>query len=124
MDSRGSTPDYPVLVAELRRIDQRFEDYRESQAREQALLKEQLAEYKSANATKLAEMNEVRRQIYEERGQYQLREKADAILNEIMGRINRVETGTSALAGRLIGMGLALAFFTTLLGLALRFWGK
>jgi len=113
-----------VILAELRRIDQRFEDYRESQAREQALLKDQLAEYKTSITAKLLEMNEVRRQIYEERGQYQLREKADAILNEIMGRINRVETGTSALAGRLIGMGLALAFFATLLGLALRFWGK
>ncbi len=110
--------------AQIHRIDQRFEDLRESLQREDSLLKEQLIEYKANVQSRLMEMNEVRKQIYDERGQYQLREKADAQIGSIYDRIARLEREQAAFTGRMIGMGLSLMFFTTLLGLALHFWGK
>ncbi len=108
--------------AEIRRIDQRFEDLRDSQVREGQLIKEQLAEYKSGITAKLLEMNEVRRQIYEERGQYQLREKSDAIYGSLFDRISRTEKEQSAFTGRLIGMGAALLFFISVIELVIKVW--
>ncbi len=108
--------------AEIRRIDQRFEDLRDSQVREGQLIKEQLAEYKSGITAKLLEMNEVRRQIYEERGQYQLREKADANFGAMLERMSRMEKEQSAFTGRLIGMGAALLFFVSVIELMLKVW--
>ena len=109
-------------TAEIRRVDQRFEDLRETQRREGELLEKQLAEYKATISSKLSEMNEVRRQIYEERGQYQLREKSDALYNALFDRLSRLEKEQSAFTGRLIGMGASLLFFISLFEIGLKFW--
>ena len=113
-----------LISSELRRIEQRFIDFKEMVSNERLLLDKQFTEYKAFVSAKHAEMNELRRQINDERGQYQTRDKSDAVSNAIQARLTTLDAQYSSLHGRLLGMGLALIFITTLIGLALRFWGK
>lgn len=105
------------LRAELRRIEQRFLDFRETHAVEHGLLKEQLTEYKEVVKAKHLEMNEVRRQINEERGQFQTNAHGDATRD----RVVRIENALSNLNGRLIGLGMGLTIIMFLMELAFKF---
>ena len=110
------------LNAELHRLEQRFEDLKEAHGREQVLLKEQLSEYKLTIEKKHLEMNEVRRQINDERGQYETRLHSDARFDGVSGRVSAVEQAVSSLNGRMIGLGAGITVFMFLIQMAFRFW--
>jgi hypothetical protein len=112
------------IECELRRLEQRFIDAERSHALEQNLLKEQFNEYKEVVRAKHTEMNEVRRQINDERGQFELRERADVQFGNLFDRQARLENNFANFNGRLAGLGIGLTIIMFLMELAFKFWAK
>jgi predicted nucleic acid-binding Zn-ribbon protein len=103
------------IRAELARLADRIEELKGWYLREQEKLQRDLEEYKEQVRAKHLEMNEVRRQINEERGQYELSGKSDARYDSIVNRMTLAENTASKLNGRLLGLGTALTILMVLL---------
>jgi hypothetical protein len=110
------------LCAEIKRVEQRLTDYMARSAAERETLKEQLIEYKETVRAKHLEMNEVRNQISEERGQFALRSYSDARIDACNDRLTKLESAFSGMNGRLLGLGMGLTVLMFLIEIAFKFW--
>jgi hypothetical protein len=112
------------MRVEVARVEQRLIDFKEAHLREHEILQAQVAEARKELWTKLGEMNEIRRQINDERTNFEGREHSEAVHNAMSSRLSAAERATTSLQGRVLGVGSAITVFLVLIEIALRLIGK
>jgi len=108
----------------IKALEERLTQHEVVQQREIQQAKETVEHSRMEMDRRLAEMNEFRAQLSNERATYVTRDMLDARLMAVASRLEMLERSWSNMSGRLWSMGVGLGAVVILLNIAIRFIWK
>ena len=120
----SAEPTVEVLRERLKALEERLTQHEVTSLREAELVETAVERARQEVDRRLEAMNELRRQVTDERGMYVTRDRMDANIQSMASRIEIMERAWANLTGRLWSLGVGLGIVVILANLLIRFVWK